>query len=455
MTQLNAPRSAKAWRDLALIALPALLLVCLALYAASRYVTPAPPKRVVMSTGAEDGIYHRVGLRYRELLAHHGIDLELRSSNGSAENLARLRDRNSEVELALVQAGLEPRPETSGLMSLGSVYYEPMWVFYRSGSAKPIDRLSSLQGQRLAVGSEGSGTRSLALQLLQANNMDSAPTQLLALSGVNAAMALRQGDVDAVFLVGSAELPAVRILLFERGIRLLHFSRAAAYTKLFDTLSAVTLPQGSIDLVRDIPLVDTTLLATTATVLARDTLHPALAGLLAQAMNEVHAGASKFNPAGAFPRFTSNEFPPSAEAQRQFKNGPPFLQRYLPFWAATLIDRLFVMLLPLLAVALPVIKMTPSLYTWRIRSRIVRWYGELKLLEQEIVASQHADATQSPNTQDPHARETRQSSFRQRLQAIEQATYTRAMPVSYAEQVYQLRANIDMVGRLLNNQRSH
>jgi hypothetical protein len=238
----------------------------------------------------------------------------------------------------------------------------------------------------------------------------------------------------------------VRILLFEQGIRLLHFSRAAAYTKLFDTLSAVTLPQGSIDLVHDVPAVDTTLLATTATVLARDTLHPALAGLLAQAMSEVHGGASKFNAAGAFPRFTSGEYPHSAEAQRQFKNGPPFLQRYLPFWAATLIDRLIVMLLPLLAVVLPVIKMTPSLYTWRIRSRIVRWYGELKLLEQEILAAQRAD---------PLAPQTQQAAFRQRLQAIEYATYTRAMPVSYAEQIYRLRANIDMVRRLLHNPRSH
>lgn len=450
MPDLQSPRRNKAWRDLALIAVPAFLLVCLALYAASRYVTPAPPKRVVMSTGAEDGIYHRVGLRYRELLAQQGIDLELRTSNGSAENLARLRDHSTDVELALVQAGLEEHPDPGGLMSLGSVYYEPMWVFHRAGgkdgSARAMDRLSSLQGKRLAVGAEGSGTRSLALQMLQANNMDGAPTQLLPLSGVNAAMALRRGEVDAVFLVGSAELPAVRILLFEQGIRLLHFSRAAAYTKLFDTLSAVTLPQGSIDLVHDVPAVDTTLLATTATVLARDTLHPALAGLLAQAMSEVHGGASKFNAAGAFPRFTSGEYPHSAEAQRQFKNGPPFLQRYLPFWAATLIDRLIVMLLPLLAVVLPVIKMTPSLYTWRIRSRIVRWYGELKLLEQEILAAQRAD---------PLAPQTQQAAFRQRLQAIEYATYTRAMPVSYAEQIYRLRANIDMVRRLLHNPRSH
>ena len=450
MPDLQSPRRNKAWRDLALIAVPAFLLVCLALYAASRYVTPAPPKRVVMSTGAEDGIYHRVGLRYRELLAQQGIDLELRTSNGSAENLARLRDHSTDVEMALVQAGLEEHPAPGGLMSLGSVYYEPMWVFHRAGgkdgSARAMDRLSSLQGKRLAVGAEGSGTRSLALQMLQANNMDGAPTQLLPLSGVNAAMALRRGEVDAVFLVGSAELPAVRILLFEQGIRLLHFSRAAAYTKLFDTLSAVTLPQGSIDLVHDIPAVDTTLLATTATVLARDTLHPALAGLLAQAMSEVHGGASKFNAAGAFPRFTSGEYPHSAEAQRQFKNGPPFLQRYLPFWAATLIDRLIVMLLPLLAVVLPVIKMTPSLYTWRIRSRIVRWYGELKLLEQEILAAQRAD---------PLAPQTQQAAFRQRLQAIEYATYTRAMPVSYAEQIYRLRANIDMVRRLLHNPRSH
>lgn len=450
MPDLQSPRRNKAWRDLALIAVPAFLLVCLALYAASRYVTPAPPKRVVMSTGAEDGIYHRVGLRYRELLAQQGIDLELRTSNGSAENLARLRDHGTDVELALVQAGLEEHPDPGGLMSLGSVYYEPMWVFYRAGgkdgSARAMDRLSSLQGKRLAVGAEGSGTRSLALQMLQANNMDGAPTQLLPLSGVNAAMALRRGEVDAVFLVGSAELPAVRILLFEQGIRLLHFSRAAAYTKLFDTLSAVSLPQGSIDLVHDVPVADTTLLATTATVLARDTLHPALAGLLAQAMSEVHGGASKFNAAGAFPRFTSGEYPHSAEAQRQFKNGPPFLQRYLPFWAATLIDRLIVMLLPLLAVVLPVIKMTPSLYTWRIRSRIVRWYGELKLLEQEILAAQRAD---------PLAQQTQQAAFRQRLQAIEYATYTRAMPVSYAEQIYRLRANIDMVRRLLDNPRSH
>jgi len=425
-------------RDAAAIGIPALLVIVLAFWFAYQFVKPAPPDAFVLSTGSEDGAYHAFGKRYREVLARSGITVDVRNSAGAVENLQRLADAGSDVEVALVQAGTGDRNDYPGLITLGSVYYEPVWIFYRGAPLR--GQLRALRGKRIAVGAIGSGTRNLATQLLLVNEAWSPPTTIVALGGEAAAAALKKGSIDAAFFIGPPELPMIRALLQDKRVRLMSFDRAPAYTKAFPFLSAVKLPEGAVSLMRDIPPHDVMLLAPTANIVAKENLHPALVDLMMQAMAEMHGNAGVFHKAGEFPAARDEEFPLSKEAQRFYKSGPPFLQRYLPFWAATLVDRIVVLLVPILAVLIPVLRFTPSLYNWRIRSRIYRWYGELKFLELEL--REHYDPA-------------RAAEYLKRLDNLEERAHTRPLPVAFTADVYTLRQHIEMVRGLLRRQSEH
>jgi TRAP-type uncharacterized transport system substrate-binding protein len=419
-------------RDAAIIGIPALFVILAAFWIAYQFVKPAPPNSFVMSTGSEEGAYHAFGLRYQEALARNGITLELRPSAGAVDNLQRLADEDSEVEMALVQAGTGDKDDYPGLITLGSVYFEPVWIFYRGAPLR--DQLRALRGKRIAVGAVGSGTRKLATQLLLVNEAWAPPTRIVSLGGDAAAAALKKGAIDAAFIIGPPDIALVRDLLQTPGIRLMSFDRAPAYTKAFPFLSAVKLPEGAINLMRDIPPHDVTLLAPTANIVAKEDLHPALIDLMMQAMAEVHGGAGIFHKAGEFPSARDEQFPLSDEARRYYKSGPPFLQRYLPFWAATLIDRIIVLIVPILAVLIPVLRFTPALYTWRIRSRIYSWYGELKFLELEL-----------RERYDP----SRAADYLRRLDNLEERAHRRPLPAAFTADVYTLRGHIEMVRSLL------
>lgn len=426
-------------RDLLAIGLPLLAVLALSFWVAGRFVKPAPPDRFVMSTGSPVGAYHAAAEQYQRILARHGITLELRPSSGGGENLARLRDPAGDVEAAFVQGGLGRASDEDEvtLASLGSTHHEPVWIFYRTRKpgAPPIDRLGELRGRRIAIGPEGSGVRALALQLLAANDVDATNATLLPLAAEAAAEPFLRGEIDVLIHVSAPTTGIVRALLFADGVRLLSFTRGPAYTRLFPFLGTVTLPHGSINLVRDIPPEDTQLIATNAFVIVRDTLHPALQGLLLQAMKEVHSTAGPLARVNEFPVVKESGFPLADEAERFYRAGPPFLQRYLPFWAATLVDRLLVLLLPIFAVAVPLLRIAPPLYTWRIRSKIARWYGELKFLEHEI--REQYDTAQLP-------------SYVKRLDDLEAKAYSRPIPLAFTDQVYMLRMHIRMVRDLLD-----
>ena len=418
-------------RDLGVVALPLLALVVAAFWVAYRFVKPAPPDSFVIATGRADGAYQAVGARYAERLARHGIRVVLKPSAGSVENLQQLVDPRSNVEVGFVQAGTGDADDYPGLVSLGSVYYEPVWIFYRGDTLRDRLRgLRGLRGKRIAIGAAGSGTRRLATQLLLVNGAWSPPTKVFDFDGDAAATSLLRGEVDAVFLIGPPDNPSIRRLLLARGVKLLSFVRTAAYAKAFPFLAPVTLPQGAIDLVNDIPPHDVVLLAPTASVVARGSFHPALIDLLMEAMAEIHGGADVLHKAGDFPSSRSPGFPLSEEAQRFYKSGPPLLQRYMPYWAATFLERIVVMLVPLIAVLLPVVRFAPDLYRWRIRSRIYRWYGELKLLELEL--KEKFDAS-------------RIAEYRQRLDSLDERANMRPMPLAFVDQVYTLRQHVDLV----------
>ncbi len=421
-------------RDLWLTITPVVLIALAVFVFAFRFVEPAPPNSIVISTGAVDGGYHMFALRYREILARDGVKVELRPSAGSQENVSRLLDEKSDVEVGFLQGGSAFSTNAPDLVSLGSIYYEPLWVFYRGPE---IHDFGALQGRKLAIGPEESGTRALALQLLAVNAAVMPPTMLLPESGQHAADLLLQGKLDAVLLVAPPESPLVEQLISAPGIRLLSLDRADAYTRRFPSLTRLTLPQGVFDFVKNVPARDVTLISPTANLLAVNGLHPALAYLLMRAASEVHGGAGLLHKAGEFPAPLNSEFPLSAEATRYYKSGPPFLQRYLPYWAAVLVDRLWLALLPVLALLVPLGRIVPAVWRWRARSRIYRWYAKLKEVELNLDEQSPAEKLTELLTQ---------------LNQIESAVNRINTPLAYTDNLYAFRQNVNLVRQRVRDQ---
>jgi hypothetical protein len=419
-----------SWRDIVFVALPSLLLVIGAFWVAAQFIKPAPPDRLVVSTGGEGGAYQRFAARYKDVLARYGIALVEKPSAGSIENLQRLRDPEFEVDAAFIQGGTARVAEDDELESLGDFYYEPLWIFYREAALHGGDKLLDLKGKRVAIGGAGSGTNHLALELLAANGINAGNASLIEAGGLSLIERLRKNEIDAVFVVGPTQSSLVWALLYTPGVRLMNLAHAEAYTRRFPYLARLVLPRGAIDLMQDIPPHDTQLVSPMTTMLVRQDMHPALIGLLMQAASEVHGEPGVFQKPGEFPRAGHSEFPPSKEAERYYKNGKPFLQRYLPFWAATLIDRMVVMLVPLLAVLFPLFKFAPQIYGWRVRSRIYRRYGELKFLENQI--------NEEPGR---HSR----AEWIEQLDRIEADASRIRTPLTFSDMLYTLRGHIDLV----------
>ncbi|MDD3381272.1 MAG: TAXI family TRAP transporter solute-binding subunit [Rugosibacter sp.] len=420
-----------SWRDVIFVALPSVLLLLLAFWLAANYIKPAPPSRAVISTGSEGGAYQRFGALYADVLEKNGVQLITQPSAGSPENLQRLRDPDSGVDAAFIQGGTAlSKADEETLVSLGELYYEPLWIFYRDGVIKDSASVLDLKGKRLAIGQAGSGTQRLAREVLSANGIDELNTTLIESGGFEIAAQLTAGKVDVVFVVGPTQSALVWVLLYAKGIHLLDISQAEAYTRRFAYLKHLVLPRGAIDFVQNIPPRDIQMVATTATLLAREDTHPALLWLLLQAASQVHAEPGVFQKAAEFPRQATNgEFPVASEAVRYYANGKPFLQRYLPFWAAILIDRLLVLLVPILAVFYPLFRFAPSLYGWRIRSRIYRRYGELKFLESEV--------------EEAPQRHTRQE-WLKKLDDIEADVSHIRTPLAFADMLYTLRQHASL-----------
>ena len=422
-------------RDLFATAWWIFLIVGIGFYVAYQFVEPAPPTKIVITTGSDSGAYYQFAQRYAAILARNGITLEVKTSAGSLQNIERLK--NDEAQIGFVQGGVVELPDDpdvaddSGLLSLGSVFYEPVWVFYRG--EKRLDRLTDLRGKRIAIGQEGSGVRQLAQQVLRANEIKSGD-HLVSLSGLKAAEELQQGRIDAAFIIAAENAPVVQVLLRSPGVKVMSFAQADAYHRRFPFLSKLTLPQGVADLVRDYPPQDITLLAPTANLIVRDDLHPALQSLLLQAASEVHGRAGFFQRAGECPAYKDRLVPLSPEATRYFKSGPPFLQRYLPFWLAVLVDRLIVLLIPIFALMIPLLKVAPAIYTWRVRSKVFRCYGELKYLEEDV--RHHFDPAKLAD-------------YRTRLDALDEEASQLHVPLGFTDLVYTLREHVNLVRNIL------
>ena len=358
-------------------------------------IEPPPPKRLSITTGGTSGAYFAYGQRYAEHFKRHGLVLEVLTSKGSVENLARLSDPQSGIKIGLMQSGIGDPARSPHLESLASVAYEPVWFFYKPKTAPsaPITTLEPLVGQRLAIGPDGSGTRVAALKLLKVNGIDERNARLSDLTGADAVQAVVKGAVDVAVIVASAEAPSV-VQAFAAGLEPVSFDRADAHLRLLPWLSKVVLPRGVVSLVQDQPRRDIQLLATSANLVVNQDLHPAIAYLLMDVASDLHRQPTLANGLHEFPSEKSLDFPQSTESQRYFKNGRPFLQRYLPFWLANLLERLAVTLLPALAIVIPLVQLLPKLITWREKSQLLRLYHELELLDRrgELQPARHASA---------------------------------------------------------------
>lgn len=408
----------KVWSPLA-------LLVIAGFAAAYSTLDPPPPKTISLASGGRDGAYYAFAERYRTLLAEQGFELEIHETAGSIENLDLLH--SGTVDLALVQGGTAG-DRTEGLESLGTLFFEPLWVFQRAGLGAEL--LRDLEGYRVAIGPEGSGTRALALELLELNGIDGTATGFVDLGSSAAADALLAGEVDAAFFVSSARASAVDRLLHEESVELMSFRRFRAYDNQLTYLSPVILGQGAVDLEIDLPPTDVTLMASAASLVGTTELHHALIPLLLSAMSEVHGPDGMFAESRIFPSATLSELPLNAEAEQYLNEGPSFLYSFLPFRTAATLDRLKILLLPFITLLIPVFRVAPPLYRWRIRSRIYRWYEDLKLVD-EILKNEPADSALEEHLEV--------------IRELEQEVAEVQVPLSYMDEFYRLRVHIELI----------
>jgi TRAP transporter TAXI family solute receptor len=408
------------------------LVTIIALIVAFQFVGPAPPKHIVLGSGSAEGSYHTFGKAYSEILAREAITLEVKATAGSAENIELLEAESGGIDVAFVQGGTGALATSSNLLSLGSLYFEPMWFFHRADLSANV--ASEFKGTRIAVGRHGSGTRVLSMQVLELLGLASAPTVIVSEGGLKAAEMLLEGRVDGAFFVTSYRSPLIKMLVESREVRLAGVDRAKAFTTRYRYLSEVILPEGVIDLQENIPSRDISLLAPAAQLVVREDFHPALVDLLLQAAREIHEAGGMFETPGEFPSPRYLDFPLSKEARRFYRFGPPFLQRYLPFWVAIFLSRMKVMLLPLLALLYPLFKLMPPFYRWTMRSRIYRWYSELESYDPDIRKDLKAE---------------RLDEYLTELDRIEGKVSKVSIPLSYSEELYAFRLHVDMLRKKL------
>ncbi|MGB4345229.1 MAG: TAXI family TRAP transporter solute-binding subunit [Burkholderiaceae bacterium] len=424
--------------DLILTFAPVILLVAGLSFLAYWIIDPFPPKVVTISTGQENSGYEQLAKRYAVVLARQGIEVRQKRSEGSIDNLQRLQDPESGIDIAFVQSGSTDmaHAEQHDLISLGSLFMEPVWLFYRD--TRQLRQVRDLRGLKINVGPPGTGVPQLFEKILSANGMAPNDVHLSDLENTPSTVALLNGKIDGMVFSSAADALLIQMLLQTPGIKLFQFTQAEAYTRRFPFLSKVVLPRGIVDLGRNIPERDYRLIAPTATLVAREGLHPALVDLFVQAAAEIHGKAGWFQRHGEFPSASYTEIPVANSAEKYYRNGPPFLQRYMSFWLANFFERMWLVIVALGALILPLSRVVPPVYVWKVRSRIYRWYGQLRMVE-------HAMEDAPP--------EQRAAVYAQqllRLSEIESRVNQLSIPLSFAEELYGLRSHIDFVRKRID-----
>ncbi|MCR6656780.1 MAG: ABC transporter substrate-binding protein [Opitutus sp.] len=413
----------------------ATLLVLLCLISIGWIIQSAPPRKLTITTGPEGSSYHRWARAYQKALEKHGVTLDILTSNGSRENLQRLQDKASKVDIGFVQSGLTKDEDISGLVSLGSVANQPLWIYYRSDT--PVTRLSQFAGKRIAIGPQGSGARMIATTLLQANGIKGEPTVFLDIDAAAAASGLLEGSVDVAFFMGdSASTQTLRGLSRVPGVQMFNFTQAAAYSRRYAFLNLIEIPQGSFDLGLNVPAEDTLLVGPTVELVAKSGLHSALSDLLLGIAKDVHGRASLMQKRGEFPAPLEQELPLSEDALRYYESGKSFLYRTIDsFWVASLLNRILVAVVPLILVIVPALKLLPLAYRLTILLRLYRCYRPLLRVERE--------------TYGPLSPE-RIEELRERLDEVEFNANKLKVPASFGDRLYWLRSHLAFVRQRLS-----
>lgn len=396
------------------------------------FVHSAPPTEITISAGPEGSIFQRNAQKYADILKKDGVKLNIVKSNGSFDNLQRLEESDSRVDVGFVQGGIA-NDKMENLVSLGSISYQPLLIFYRGN---PIELLSGLAEKKVAIGPEGSGVHAVALALLSANGIkEKGSTTLLNWEAEQASKALLDGQIDAVFVMGeSASMPVLRTLLRSPSVHLYSFKQANAYSRKIDYLNVLELPEGAIDLGTNLPSHDVTLVGPTVELVAVKGLHPALSDLLLQAAMEVHGRPGIFQKRGDFPAAQEHAIRISDDARRFYTSGKSFLYRLLPFWLASLLSRILVAFVPTLVVLIPVMRSIPAFFRWRANIKIRRHYGELLNLERRWFMETAASERER---------------LRQEFDRIEERVNRTRIRAAFADQFYGLRGHISYVRALV------
>ena len=398
------------------------------------WLKPNPPSAVTLATGPAQSAYAAFGEQYRSALASNKITVKLEPSEGSFNNLQLLRD--GKVDLAFVQGGTAALTDDDleNLNSLGALFLEPIWLFYRTDAAQRLNKkqqltsMTQLAGWRVNVGTDGSGVPTLFHQLLEANHLQPQQLTLSHLTETPATVDFLAGKLDAMVFVSAPESLMVQMLLQTPGVQLMDFPQNEAYGRKFKFLTPVTLPRGIVDLANNVPPHNVHLLASTTSLLVRESTHPAIKQLFAQASQSIHSNAGWFNRARDFPNTKSSELPVAQEGVRAINEPSPWLQRYLPFWLANVVERMWLVLGVLIAFMLPLSRIVPPLYQFRVRSRVFKWYGRLRAIEHEM---------EQPAANKP--------AIRAELEALGRKVEQITVPLSYADELYALRSHIHWV----------
>jgi TRAP-type uncharacterized transport system substrate-binding protein len=389
---------------------------------------PAPPRTMRMATGPAGSAHAEYGIRYRDILARSGVTVELEPTTGALANLERLQDPRSGVGAGFVQAGTTTPERSPALHSLGTVFYEPLWLFHR-GPAGSLD-FADLRGKRIAIGDEGSATRALALRLFALGGIDAGTAELLAFTPEEAADRLTRAKIDAAVFLTSWNAPVVQRLLHAEGVTLASFPRVDALVARIPVLDKRVLPAGAVDLARGVPATDVALVASKGSLVVRRDLHPGLKYLLLAAASEIHAAPGVFHRAGEFPAPEAEDLPLADEASQFHRGGPPFLQRYLPFRLAVLTERVVLVLVPTLGLLVPLMQGLPAVRAWYVQRRLAFFYGELKLIDLQL--------------QDPGAQRTAPALIR-KLDELEARVCRQRVPEEFEALGYALRHHIRLV----------
>src|SRR5208337_999377 len=357
-------------------------LTAFGIWLAFSLLRPTPPHSVAMAIDPEGSYNAELGKRYREILARDGIDLRLVPSPGAVESVARLRDAKSGISIAIIPGGITNKQQSPGLVSLGTLFYEPLWLFTPS---QRLEKHAQLQNLRISIGPEGTASHFLSLEfLVRVGVIEQNSATLLSLSPQESSAKLLNRDIDAAVLMGAWETPVVHQLLVAKDISLVGIRRADAFVALYPFLNKLELPAGVADMAENRPPTDVQLIAPKASLIVRDDLHPAIQYRLLEAASQIHSGPGVFHKAGEFPAPEAIDLPLSTHARQFYKTGSPFLQRNLPFWLAVLAQQALVVLLPVVGVLYPLLRVSPKIFMSIQSRRVYRLYSELRILEKEL-----------------------------------------------------------------------